>query len=71
MIDLIVILILAVIAGAAGLYIYRAKKRGQTCIGCPHAGACAKTSSGGCGGNCAGCSGGCASKKSDDGKKPS
>ena len=45
MADLIVIGIVAVIVGLAGLYVYRAKKRGTKCIGCP----------GGCGGSCNGC----------------
>ena len=33
MIDLIIILILLLILGGAGLYVYRAKKAGQKCIG--------------------------------------
>nr|MBR4280835.1 FeoB-associated Cys-rich membrane protein [Clostridia bacterium] len=41
MIDMIVIMILLLILGGAALYIYRAKKAGQKCIGCPHAKACA------------------------------
>ncbi len=40
MTDLIILLILALILGGAGLYIRRAKKRGQKCIGCPHAKSC-------------------------------
>jgi len=51
MVNLILILVLAAIIGGAGLYIYKAKKRGVKCIGCPSA----KT----CGGKCSGCSGGC------------
>lgn len=36
--------------GAAIAYIVKEKKRGVTCIGCPHAGECAKKrSQGGCG----------------------
>jgi len=46
MADLIVIAAVTLIVGAAGLYIYRAKKRGQTCIGCPAA------KNGTCGGSC-------------------
>ena len=45
--DILIVLILLVILGGAALYIYKATKRGQTCIGCPHA----KT----CGGKCSGC----------------
>ena len=40
--NIIIILILALVVGGAGLYIYKAKKRGQTCIGCPYAKECAK-----------------------------
>ena len=43
--DAIIILIIAVIVGLAGLYIYKAKKKGKKCIGCPCSGSC-------CGGNC-------------------
>ena len=48
--DLILLLILAAIIGAAALYVYKAKKRGVKCIGCP---------AGGCSGCNGGCSGGC------------
>jgi len=51
MVNLILILVLAAIIGGASLYIYRAKKSGVKCIGCPSA----KT----CGGKCSGCSGSC------------
>ncbi len=38
--------ILAIIVGAAAIYMYRAKKKkGVRCIGCPYAGSCTKTSS--------------------------
>lgn len=55
MVNLIVTLVLAVIIGGADLYIYKAKKHGVKCIGCPSA----KT----CGGNCSGCAGGCPCSK--------
>ena len=42
--NIIIIVILLVIVGGIGYYLYRAKKRGQKCIGCPY--------SKGCGGNC-------------------
>ena len=45
MTDLVIILVLALILGTAALYIYRAKKKGQKCIGCPNSGSC----SGSCG----------------------
>ena len=51
--DLIVGLILAAILGGATLYIVKAKKAGQKCIGCPHSRACGKA--GGCSGGCNGC----------------
>lgn len=38
--------ILLIIAGIV-FYLYRAKKRGETCIGCPHGKQCGKK-----GGNC-------------------
>jgi len=46
--NLILILILVVILAAAGWYVYRAKKSGKKCIGCPDGGSC----SGGCGCGC-------------------
>ena len=47
---LIVILILLLIAAAIIGYLVRAKKRGQTCIGCPYA----KQRGGKCSGSCSG-----------------
>ena len=47
MIDVILILVLAVIVIAAGRYVYKAKKSGARCIGCPM--------KGGCSGECGGC----------------
>lgn len=44
MINVLVIAVLLLIVGGASFYIRRAKKQGQTCVGCPHA----KT----CGGKC-------------------
>ena len=45
----IIIIILLVIAAAIVGYLVRAKKRGQTCIGCPYAKQCSGKCSGGCG----------------------
>lgn len=45
--------ILILVVGAAALYVYRAKKSGKKCIGCPDGGSCG----GGCDGHCGGCSG--------------
>ena len=55
MTDLIIILILLLVLGGAGWYVYRAKKSGQKCIGCPQAKACS--------GNCSGCSSACNHKE--------
>ena len=50
MVDIILILIIAIIIGLAGIYIYRQKKEGSKCIGCPYGNACCKnTEKGGCG----------------------
>ena len=51
LIDYIMLAVIAVIVFGAGYAIYRSKKSGKKCIGCPD--------SGSCGGNCAGCSRGC------------
>ena len=52
MANLVVGAIVVAAVGAAVAYIVKEKKRGVTCIGCPHAGECAKKHSpGGCGGH--------------------
>ena len=43
MIDYIVIGILVVIIAAAALYVYKAKKSGKKCIGCPDGCSCGKS----------------------------
>ena len=40
MTDILIILVLAVILALAARYIYRAKKKGQKCIGCPYSSCC-------------------------------
>ncbi len=40
MIDLIAIVVILLIVFCAGSYIYKAKKRGEVCIGCPAKGQC-------------------------------
>ena len=40
MTDIIVIAVLAVIVGFAARYVYKAKKSGAKCIGCPAAKSC-------------------------------
>lgn len=46
--NVIVVLILVAIATGIIWYLIRAKKRGETCIGCPHAKQCGSKCSGGC-----------------------
>ncbi len=55
--DIIVIIIVAVIVVFAGLYIYKAKKSGKKCIGCPDAENCGKKNASSCGGHCSSCQG--------------
>jgi len=59
MTNLIVFVIIAAIVGGASLYIYRAKRRGVKCIGCPSGETCAKHGGHACSGSCASCSGIC------------
>ncbi len=40
MIDFIVIAIIVLIIFSASFYIYKEKKKGKKCIGCPYAGEC-------------------------------
>ena len=54
MTNLLVFVIIAAIVGGASLYIYKAKKRGVKCIGCP------------AGKKCGACCTGCASKDNCD-----
>lgn len=51
-IDYIILGIIAVIVGGAAFYIYKAKKSGKKCIGCPDSGSCS--------GNCSSCGCSCA-----------
>ncbi|MBR3593838.1 MAG: FeoB-associated Cys-rich membrane protein [Clostridia bacterium] len=45
--DAVIIAVIVLIIGAASFYIYKAKKSGKKCIGCPDSGSC---------GGCCGCS---------------
>lgn len=54
MVDYIIVAIILAILGGVVFYIYKAKKSGAKCIGCPDA----KT----CSGHCAGCSCKCGHK---------
>ena len=49
--DILVIAVIAAIIGLAAWYLYKAKKKGVKCIGCPDGAKCS--------GSCAGCSGQC------------
>lgn len=55
MTDLIVVAILVVIIGAAARYVYKAKKNGVKCIGCPagQCGCCSQKQAEGSGCGCA------------------
>lgn len=54
--DYILLAVIVFILGGAGFYIFKAKKNGKKCIGCPDSAACS--------GHCAGCSA-CSRKGSD------
>ena len=55
LIDILILAVVAAIVGLVAWYLYRAKKRGVKCIGCPDGAKCS--------GNCGGCSCGCGEKK--------
>ncbi len=42
MTDIIIIAVIIAIVGAAAFYIYREKKKGAKCIGCPYSKECNK-----------------------------
>ena len=52
--NVILIVVILAILGGASFYIYKAKKSGAKCIGCPVAKSCS--------GNCSGCSCNCGHK---------
>lgn len=54
-VDYIIIAVVVLILGAAGLYVYKAKKSGKKCIGCPDSGSCPAS---GCNSCSCGCNGG-------------
>lgn len=53
--NIIIIAVVAIIVGLASLYVYKAKKSGKKCIGCPDGCSCSTKSK--CEGSC-GCCGG-------------
>ena len=54
LVDVVVIAVILAIVGAAALYVYKAKKSGRKCIGCPDAASCSAKGNG-CGCGCSGC----------------
>lgn len=55
MVDFIIIAVLLIVTGCAAWYVYKAKKSGRKCIGCPDGCCCSKKDDGsacqcGCGG---------------------
>ena len=54
-VDFVILALVIAIVGGAAYYIYKAKKSGKKCIGCPDSGSCS--------GNCAGCACGCGKQK--------
>ena len=55
--DIIIVAVLVVVLGLAAWYVYKAKKSGQKCIGCPH------------GKSCSSCNCGCSDNKQKDSVK--
>ena len=47
--NFIIVAVILLIVGGAVAYIIKEKKKGAVCVGCPHAGECAKKRQGGCG----------------------
>lgn len=62
MANLITFLIIAAMVGGAGFYIYKEKKNGTKCIGCPAGKTCGRQGDSACSGSCASC-GGCAHRQ--------
>jgi len=58
--DILIIVIIAVILFSAAFYVYKAKKSGKKCIGCPDSGSC--SSRNGCSGCSCNCGGSCETK---------
>lgn len=48
MVNIIIIALLVILEGLAVAYLYRSKKKGKTCIGCPYSGSCGKKSGEAC-----------------------
>lgn len=52
--NIIIIVSVVVIIGLAALYIYKAKRKGKKCIGCPYSCSCSSTDKKICNSNCCG-----------------
>lgn len=46
--NIIIVVVVLVVLGAAVGYIVREKRRGSKCIGCPYAKTCSRANNGGC-----------------------
>lgn len=55
MANVMILLVIGLIVGCAAGYIYKERKKGGKCIGCPDSATCS--------GHCAGCSGCCGEQK--------
>ena len=55
--DIIALVVIVLIVGAALAYIIKAKKSGKKCIGCPDSATCGKNSEHSCCGSCSSCKG--------------
>ena len=51
-VDYLILAVVVAVLGLAAWYVYKAKKGGKKCIGCPDSCAC---SAGNCSGGCSGC----------------
>ena len=56
-VDYIILAVIALILGASAWFIWRSKKKGVKCIGCPSGKDCGRQVSHGCSSTCASCSG--------------
>ena len=52
LVDYIIIVLVLAVLGLSALCIYKSKKSGKKCIGCPDSCACSNTGCGGCDGHC-------------------
>ena len=57
--EIIAIILISLIIIGAGAYIFKAKKSGKRCIGCPDSDVCSSRK---CSGSCSSCQGACHSK---------